>query len=212
MTERRVRDRRQAILEAATALFAQRGFSDTSMADIVEASGVATGTVCRCFDNKNAVVMAVSESSLGVRFDPDDSTPVPLTEAIETLLAAATDPRRSQISSQVWAKATSSAQLRSMIAERHIRVCRWLARSIDRAAGDPSPAAQRRAELIVCGVSGVRIRVASGVEIDAEAFREELLAIARSYDGCAVAGGDGVERGGEVAVRQRARGGRPMTT
>ncbi|MGW4075293.1 hypothetical protein ACWELB_17540 [Streptomyces asiaticus] len=38
LTERRVRDRRQAILEAATALFAQRG-------------------------------------------DPDDSTPVPLTEA-----------------------------------------------------------------------------------------------------------------------------------
>ncbi|MEU1941064.1 AraC family transcriptional regulator [Streptomyces sp. NPDC059474] len=72
-----------------------------------------------------------------------NSDPAPLAEAIEALLAAATDPRRSQINSQVWAKATSSAQLRSLIAERHIRVCRWPARSIDRTAGGPIRDARR---------------------------------------------------------------------
>jgi AcrR family transcriptional regulator len=177
LTEQRIRDRRQAILDAATTLFAQRGFSDTSMADIVEASGVATGTVYRYFDNKDAVVMAVSESALGVRFDPDDSDPVPLAEAVKALMAAATDPQRSQVSNQVWAKATSSPRLQSMIAERHVRVCLWLARSIEQTSGDPSPAARQRAELIICAVSGLQMRVASGVEVDTEAFLEELLLI-----------------------------------
>ncbi|MEU6033260.1 TetR family transcriptional regulator [Streptomyces tauricus] len=178
LSEQQVRDRRQAIIDAATALFAQQGFSDTSMADIVDASGVATGTVYRYFDNKDAVVMAVSESALGFRFDAESSNLVPLDEAIEALMAAATDQRRGQISSQVWAKATSSARLQSMIAERHVRVRRWLARSIEQTSGEPGPAAQRRAELILCALSGLQIRVASGVEVDTEAFREELLAFA----------------------------------
>ncbi|GAB3441369.1 hypothetical protein GCM10027570_07480 [Streptomonospora sediminis] len=177
-TEQRVRDRREAILEAAAALFAQQGFSDTSMADIVEASGVATGTVYRYFDNKDAVVMAVSESALGVRFDPDHGPPVPLDQAVNALMAAATDPQRSRVGNQVWAKATGSARLQSMIAERHVRVCRWLARSIDRTSGDPGTAAQRRAEVIICAVSGLQARVASGVEVDIEAFRAELFSIA----------------------------------
>ncbi|GAA4889425.1 TetR/AcrR family transcriptional regulator [Streptomonospora salina] len=181
LTEQHLRDRRQAILEAAAALFAQQGFSDTSMADIVEASGVATGTVYRYFDNKDAVVMATCESALGVLFDdPSDSEPVPLDQAMNALVAAATTLRRSQISSQVWAKGTSSARLQSMIAERHVRVCRWLARSIDRTSGDPGSAAQQRAELIVCAVSGLQMRVASGVEVDIDAFRAGLFQIARS--------------------------------
>ncbi|MEV4642010.1 TetR family transcriptional regulator [Actinoplanes sp. NPDC049548] len=178
LTEERARDRRQTILDAAAALFAERGFSDTSMADIVEASGVATGTVYRYFANKDAVVMAVSEGALGTRFDPDEGDPLPLDEAMNALMAAATDQRRGQISSHVWARATSSARLQTLIAERHVRVCRWLARSIDQASGDPSPAATHRAELILCAVSGLQMRVASGVEVDTDAFREGLFALA----------------------------------
>jgi AcrR family transcriptional regulator len=179
LTDEHVRGRRQTILDAAAALFAQRGFSGTSMADIVAASGVATGTVYRYFDNKDAVVMAVSESALGVRFDlDDDDEPRPIAEAMAALMAAATDRRRGQIGNQVWAKATDSARLQSLIVERHALVCRWLARVIDRTSGDPSASARRRAEIIICAVSGLQMRVASGVEVDTEAFGEELLRIA----------------------------------
>jgi TetR/AcrR family transcriptional regulator, repressor for uid operon len=177
LTEQRVRDRREAIIEAAAALFARRGFSDTSMADIVSASGVATGTVYRYFANKDAVVMAVSESALGVRFDPDDGTVRPVDEAVAALMAAATDRPRGQMGNQVWARATGSEQLQAMIAERHERVCRWLARSIEQNP-DPGPAALHRAELIICAVSGLQVRLAAGVAIDTEAFRAQLLAIA----------------------------------
>jgi TetR/AcrR family transcriptional regulator, repressor for uid operon len=38
--------------------------------------------------------------------------------------------------------------------------------------------ARRRAELIICAVSGLQVRIAAGVEVDTDAFREELLAIA----------------------------------
>ncbi|MFG1606070.1 TetR/AcrR family transcriptional regulator [Actinoplanes sp. NPDC049265] len=178
LSDRRVQDRRQAILDAASALFAQRGFAGTSMADIVAASGVATGTVYRYFDNKDAVVMAASESALGLRFDTGDGDPPSLTDAIAALMAAAIDERRGQIGNQVWARATSAAPLRSLIAERHTGVCRWLARAIDRTAGDPSPTAQHRAEMIICAVSGLQIRVAAGVRVDTDAFRATLLSIA----------------------------------
>jgi AcrR family transcriptional regulator len=181
LTEEHVRDRRQTILDAAAELFAQRGFSDTSMADLVAASGVATGTVYRYFDNKDAVVMAVSESALGLQFDLVDGDPVPPGDAVAALMAAATDLRRAQIAVQVWARATNSERLQTLIDDRHVRVCRWLARSMEQAAGDPSPAARRRAEVIICAVSGLQMRTAAGIEADAETFRDELLALADDF-------------------------------
>jgi len=177
LTEQRVHDRRTAILDAAEALFAERGFADTSMADIVAASGVATGTVYRYFDNKDAVVMAVSENVIGVRFDPDAGEPLPLDEAMTALISAASNRRLGQISNQVWARATGSARLQSMIAERHAQVCRWLARAIDQVT-EPGEATLRRAEVVICAVSGLQERVASGVDVDTEAFRANLLTLA----------------------------------
>ncbi|WP_433190460.1 TetR/AcrR family transcriptional regulator [Actinoallomurus sp. CA-150999] len=176
LTEQRIHDRRKAIIVAAEALFAERGFAETSMAEIVQASGVATGTVYRYFDSKEAVVMAVSESAAGVRFDADDGDPLPLPEAMKALISAATDRRRGRLSNQVWARAAGSPSLQSMIAERQARVYRLLARSIDQTASEPSPQALQRAEVIICAISGLQQRIASGMEVDADAFTATLLA------------------------------------
>ena len=45
--------RREQIIEAAKALFAERGFSRTTMADVVAASGLSTGAVYHYFSNKH---------------------------------------------------------------------------------------------------------------------------------------------------------------
>lgn len=187
LTEQRIADRREAIVAAAEALFAERGFAETSMADIVEASGVSTGTVYRYFDNKEAVVMAVTEAAVGVQFDPDQGDPLALANAMQVLIAAATDRRRGRVSNQVWARATGSPSLQTMIAERHTQVCRWLARSIDHLAAskigqdiprEPSAQALQRAEIIICAISGLQQRVAAGLQPDAEAFGAMLVTLA----------------------------------
>jgi AcrR family transcriptional regulator len=68
--------RRAAILRAAAAAFAERGFADTSMDDVAGAAGITRLIVYRHFDSKEALYAAVlqhvrdrlaEEGSAGVR-------------------------------------------------------------------------------------------------------------------------------------------------
>lgn len=54
------RSKRDAILEAAYALFAQQGYEDTTIADIAKAADVAVGTVYLYFHNKHEIYTNVS--------------------------------------------------------------------------------------------------------------------------------------------------------
>lgn len=52
-------DRRTAVMQAALALFAERGFHGTRVPDIAVRAGVATGTIYTYFATKEALVNAV---------------------------------------------------------------------------------------------------------------------------------------------------------
>jgi len=52
-------DKQRRILDAALALFAERGFHGTAVPLVAEAAGVATGTIYHYFANKEALVNAV---------------------------------------------------------------------------------------------------------------------------------------------------------
>ena len=52
-------DKREAILDAALELFAQRTFDGTAVPLIAERAGVAAGTIYRYFDSKEALVNAL---------------------------------------------------------------------------------------------------------------------------------------------------------
>jgi len=52
-------NRRQAILDAASKLFAQRGYHATSMRDMASAAGMLPGSVYYHFDSKEALLLAV---------------------------------------------------------------------------------------------------------------------------------------------------------
>jgi AcrR family transcriptional regulator len=56
-TERRRRDSVERVLAAATELFAERGFAETSMAAIAEAADVSVGTLYNLFENKDALYL-----------------------------------------------------------------------------------------------------------------------------------------------------------
>ncbi|MFW5936796.1 MAG: TetR/AcrR family transcriptional regulator [Desulfosalsimonas sp.] len=51
--------RKTAIIEAATRLFAQKGFSETSTAEIAETAGVAHGTLFYHFKNKQGIIQEI---------------------------------------------------------------------------------------------------------------------------------------------------------
>jgi AcrR family transcriptional regulator len=52
-------DKREAILEAALALFVERGFFGTAVPEIADRAGVGAGTIYRYFESKEALVNAI---------------------------------------------------------------------------------------------------------------------------------------------------------
>jgi AcrR family transcriptional regulator len=53
---------RQALLDAATALFAERGYHETGVPDIVRAAGVSQGTFYQYFGHRRDVLMALTQA------------------------------------------------------------------------------------------------------------------------------------------------------
>lgn len=53
--------RRKEILDAANGLFAERGFSETTVEDIAQAAGVAKGTIYLYFQSKEHILVALKQ-------------------------------------------------------------------------------------------------------------------------------------------------------
>ena len=73
-------DKREAILEAALALFAERGFHGTAVPLLAQRAGVGAGTIYRYFENKEALVNAVFQrwkSEMGRMLMADFPTSAP---------------------------------------------------------------------------------------------------------------------------------------
>jgi AcrR family transcriptional regulator len=173
-TSERQRERREQIISAARALFTVRGYAAASMADIIEASGLATGTFYRYFDSKEAVWLAVCHETLGWTADlaaePGENGPA----FVDRLLMTATDVALSQLTTQMWGVAVASPTLQGMLAASHEQLRGHLARAI---AGTGTPTADEiaRAEVVICALAGLRERVAAGIAVDLAAVRGQLL-------------------------------------
>ncbi len=59
-----VADKREAILRAATSVFAEKGFFNSKVADIAKAAGVADGTVYLYFKNKDDVLHSIFDRAM----------------------------------------------------------------------------------------------------------------------------------------------------
>ena len=62
-------DKRPRLVEAASAVFAEKGFASTRVADIAERAGVGKGTVYEYFSSKDELLFAVFES---INYDISD--------------------------------------------------------------------------------------------------------------------------------------------
>lgn len=59
--EQRIATRRTQILDAAAAVFVQKGFHSTTIKDVARAAGVADGTIYLYFANKPALLLGIFE-------------------------------------------------------------------------------------------------------------------------------------------------------
>lgn len=57
-------DKRERILQAATKVFAQKGFYATRVSEIAKAAGVADGTIYLYFENKDDVLISIFEDRI----------------------------------------------------------------------------------------------------------------------------------------------------
>ena len=84
--ERHAQDTRRTILDAAAALFAERGYARTSVAAVAEAAGVAVNTVYTSVGGKPALVTALTEDGAQDELAVEAALAVPdLTDAREVL-------------------------------------------------------------------------------------------------------------------------------
>ncbi len=73
---------RQALVEAAVAVFAERGFPDTTISDITGRAGVAHGTFYTHFDSKEAIFRDVIRSIQSAAIGATAPSPEPPTTTI----------------------------------------------------------------------------------------------------------------------------------
>lgn len=67
ITDAHRESRRDQILDAALACFAERGFQATSMADIIAASGLSAGAIYLYFAGKRDIALAVARRTMATR-------------------------------------------------------------------------------------------------------------------------------------------------
>src|SRR3984885_10520630 len=95
--------RRQQIVDAARARFASHGFAGTSVADIVEESGLSNGAIYRYFASKNDIVVAVCEQSSEAL--PKALTVAAIDRFLDYVRARARESDHARLVAQIYAEA-----------------------------------------------------------------------------------------------------------
>ncbi len=80
-------DKREAILRAATDVFAERGFFNAQVADVARAAGVAAGTVYLYFHGKDDLLVSIFEKTMREAIADGRACVAPLDDPIEQLRA-----------------------------------------------------------------------------------------------------------------------------
>ncbi len=78
-------DKREAILDAAICVFAQRGFFQAQVADVARSAGVAAGTVYLYFKGKDDVLVSVFERTMREAIDEARALVATVDDPVERL-------------------------------------------------------------------------------------------------------------------------------
>jgi AcrR family transcriptional regulator len=173
VTQAHLDARRQQIIDAARARFASHGFARTSMADLVDASGLSTGAIYRYFSSKDDIVTAICEQSSGEAF-PTELTAEAIHGMLERIRTRARDQDHARLVAQIYAEAALSPPLAAIV-ERQLADLRSAVVALldDR----PDEDAARAAEAFVAVCVGYSQQLAVRGDLDSSPFTTALLSI-----------------------------------
>lgn len=190
MTRGRPRDSAtdHAILEAALALFIERGVEGASMEQIARRAGVGKPTIYRRWSNKEDVIAAAMETLIAEEVGwaaPDvveTESPYALVEAaIDRAAVVATTSEYRALVARVFGSAVSHPALLAAYWERYILPRRQLAaRLLERARGEGTVAADTDVDVAIdMMVGAITYRVLQPAPPDAEQMRHYLREVYR---------------------------------
>ena len=172
--------RRAQIIETARELFSRKGLSDTSMSDLVEASGMSIGNIYRYFASKDELVAAVAEGrdgTVGGDF-PVAESPGDILARLLSHVSAPAGVAHARLSAQIWGSAAVQPALAEIARTRHAALRDHLAARIrdtrqpDAAADEPSDT--ELAEVMLAALIGYASLVAAGSDVGPVTFQRTL--------------------------------------
>jgi TetR/AcrR family transcriptional regulator, transcriptional repressor of aconitase len=172
--------RRAQIIETARELFSRQGLSDTSMSDLVAASGMSIGNIYRYFASKDELVAAVAEGRDGtVEGDfPVAESPGDVVARLLSHVSGPAGAAHARLSAQIWGTAAVQPALAEIARARHTALRDHLAdrirdtRQPDAAPDDQSPT--ELAEVMLAALVGYASLVAAGFDVAPATFQRTL--------------------------------------
>lgn len=141
-------DTRERFVVAALQLFSERGYDETTVAQIADRAGSTKSTFHRYFPDKRDVLAAGQETlcrllAEGIAAAPPSATPL---EAVGEGLRRAAGAFRPEISAQVAAVVATSAELQARAALKQVGMTAAMADALE-SRGVAEPAARLAAEI-----------------------------------------------------------------
>jgi AcrR family transcriptional regulator len=166
--------RREQIIRAAQALFAERGFARTTMADVVTASGLSTGAVYRYFPSKSDLVLAAvagRDGTVDGQFIPE--TPADLIARLAGYVSPGDGTAHARFIAQIWGDAAVTPELAAVARGAHQQLEDHLARLL--AGQQPEYASdEARADAVarvaLAALIGLAALVGSDIPVDTASF------------------------------------------
>jgi TetR/AcrR family transcriptional regulator, transcriptional repressor of aconitase len=187
VTEAHRTARRDEILQAALRCFADKGYQRTSMADIIDESGLSAGAIYGHFAGKKELFAAVATRVLEARTSDlearrSQGEPLAPGEVIATLLDGMRREPFSHVLVQLWAEAAVDPDIRTLaqgVLNRlrgavQARIAEWAAAEPGRVDGDPDAWAERLAPVVLGLGPGFRIQRELVDDFDEEAYLAAL--------------------------------------
>ena len=179
--------RRDEIIEAALRCFAAKGYQRTSMADIIDESGLSAGAIYGHFSGKKELFAAVAGRVLDARRGELDARragggPLAPGEIIATLLDGMRQEPFGSVIVQLWAEAAVDAEIRGQVQgvfDRlretvRTKLAEWAAASADQVDGDPEAWAARVAPVVLGLGPGFMVQRAIIDDFDEDAYLAAL--------------------------------------
>ena len=178
-SEQYLQSRRRSIIQTARKTYATRGFAQTSMSDLVAATGLSMGTLYRYFPSKTDLILAVVEGRDGPvdgQYDVGENPTELLSRMAGYLNSGETADggEHAKLITHIWSSAATDPTIAAVAIQRHAALHEHLTRQMTHASRDPVAAS--RAEVALAALIGYAALAACGYPLAQEAFVETLIA------------------------------------